>query len=52
MSDVSRKVGPVTGAGSGIGRATALEFARSGATVAVLDIDANRAAETTEMIRR
>ncbi|MEU5091591.1 SDR family oxidoreductase [Streptomyces sp. NPDC021356] len=51
MSDVSRKVGLVTGAGSGIGRATALEFARSGAAVAVLDIDESSAAETTEMIR-
>ncbi|MFB7599081.1 SDR family NAD(P)-dependent oxidoreductase [Streptomyces sp. NPDC056160] len=51
MSDVSRKVGLVTGAGSGIGRATALEFARSGAAVAVLDIDESSAAETSEMIR-
>ena len=50
MSDVSRKVGLVTGAGSGIGRATALEFARTGAAVAVLDIDEAAAAETTELI--
>ncbi|MBB4788399.1 NAD(P)-dependent dehydrogenase (short-subunit alcohol dehydrogenase family) [Streptomyces rapamycinicus] len=46
------KVGLVTGAGSGIGRAAALEFARSGAAVAVLDIDESTAAETTEMIRK
>ncbi|MEU8975327.1 SDR family oxidoreductase [Streptomyces monashensis] len=52
MNGVSRKVGLVTGAGSGIGRAAALEFARSGAAVAVLDIDASTAAETTEMIRK
>ncbi|GAA0901762.1 SDR family NAD(P)-dependent oxidoreductase [Streptomyces asiaticus] len=52
MSDMARKVGLVTGAGSGIGRATALEFARSGAAVAVLDIDESTAAETTEMIRK
>ncbi|CDR16210.1 SDR family NAD(P)-dependent oxidoreductase [Streptomyces iranensis] len=52
MSGMSRKVGLVTGAGSGIGRATALEFARSGAAVAVLDIDESTAAETTEMIRK
>jgi NAD(P)-dependent dehydrogenase (short-subunit alcohol dehydrogenase family) len=52
MSGVSGKAGLVTGAGSGIGRATALEFARTGAAVAVLDIDAAAAAETTEMIRQ
>jgi NAD(P)-dependent dehydrogenase (short-subunit alcohol dehydrogenase family) len=52
MSDVSRKAGLVTGAGSGVGRATALELARSGAAVAVLDIDEPAAAETTEMIRK
>ncbi|GAA1250257.1 SDR family NAD(P)-dependent oxidoreductase [Streptomyces javensis] len=52
MSDESRKVGLVTGAGSGIGRSAALEFARSGAAVAVLDIDESAAAGTTEMIRK
>ncbi|MFI0763601.1 SDR family NAD(P)-dependent oxidoreductase [Streptomyces sp. NPDC021218] len=51
MSATSRRAGLVTGAGSGIGRAAALEFARCGAAVAVLDIDENTAAETTEMIR-
>ncbi|MFD5389111.1 SDR family NAD(P)-dependent oxidoreductase [Streptomyces sp. NPDC127074] len=51
MSATTRKAGLVTGAGSGIGRAAALEFARCGAAVAVLDIDENTAAETTEMIR-
>jgi NAD(P)-dependent dehydrogenase (short-subunit alcohol dehydrogenase family) len=46
-----RRAGLVTGAGSGIGRATALRFARDGAAVAVLDIDADAAAETAESIR-
>ena len=52
MSETSRRVGLVTGAGSGIGRAAALEFARTGAAVAVLDIDEAAAAETAEMIQK
>jgi NAD(P)-dependent dehydrogenase (short-subunit alcohol dehydrogenase family) len=50
MSGVSRKAGLVTGAGSGIGRAAALELARGGAAVAVLDIDEPAAAETAKLI--
>src|SRR5215470_12690509 len=37
------KVGLVTGAGSGIGRATALGFARRGGAVAVADINGENA---------
>ncbi|GAA2073126.1 SDR family oxidoreductase [Streptomyces albiaxialis] len=46
------RAGLVTGAGSGIGRAAALEFGRLGAAVAVCDIDADAAAETAETIRK
>jgi len=40
----------VTGAGAGIGRATALAFARLGAAVAVTDIDEDNAEETARVI--
>jgi len=41
----------VTGAASGIGRATALAFAREGATVIVADIDADGGQETVRWIQ-
>jgi NAD(P)-dependent dehydrogenase (short-subunit alcohol dehydrogenase family) len=40
----------VTGGGSGIGRATALAFARVGARVVVADVDRRAGAETVELI--
>ena len=40
---VANKVAIVTGAGSGIGRATAVLLAREGATVVVTDIDSTTA---------
>lgn len=44
------KVGITTGAGSGIGRATALAFAREGAKVVVSDINEASAEETRDQI--
>ena len=49
--DYSGKVVLVTGASSGIGRATALAFADQGASVVIGDID-DGAAETVELIRQ
>jgi meso-butanediol dehydrogenase / (S,S)-butanediol dehydrogenase / diacetyl reductase len=46
------KVALVSGAGSGIGRATALGFASLGAKVGVADIDGGRAKEAAEEIAR
>jgi len=47
---LSHRVALVTGAGSGIGRATALAYARAGARVAAADIDRASAEETTRTI--
>ena len=44
------KVALVTGAASGIGRATALAFAREGARVVVVDVNAAAAQETADSI--
>ncbi len=44
MTDGTRRVAFVTGAGSGIGRAAALRFAAAGAAVAVVDVDGDAAA--------
>ncbi|MCV7197870.1 SDR family NAD(P)-dependent oxidoreductase [Mycobacterium angelicum] len=50
MKGFSGKVAAVTGAGSGIGRALAVELARSGARLAISDVDADGLRETEELV--
>ena len=47
-SEFAEKVFLVTGATSGIGKATALRFAREGARLALLDLDPARLADTVQ----
>src|ERR1700735_2190772 len=51
MEGFAGKVAAVTGAGSGIGQALALELARSGASVAISDVDTEGLAATEEQLR-
>lgn len=52
MGLVDGKIALVTGAAAGIGRATALKFAKEGAKVVVSDIDVKGGEETASLIRK
>jgi NADP-dependent 3-hydroxy acid dehydrogenase YdfG len=51
MEGFAGKVAAVTGAGSGIGQALAVELGRSGATLAISDVDLEGLAQTEERLK-
>lgn len=50
MGKLANRTALVTGAGQGIGRATAVKFAREGATLVINDLDAENLAETVRLV--
>ncbi|GAB4048382.1 SDR family NAD(P)-dependent oxidoreductase [Spirosoma litoris] len=52
MSSFANQVAFITGAGSGIGRATALAFSKADATVVVAEINESSGRETVELITK
>lgn len=51
MGMLEGKVAIVTGASAGIGRATALKFAREGAKLVLADLDTDRGHETEQLVK-
>jgi NAD(P)-dependent dehydrogenase (short-subunit alcohol dehydrogenase family) len=51
MEGFAGKVAAITGAGSGIGQALALELGRSGAKLAISDVDTEGLAQTEEQLK-
>src|SRR5882672_10026999 len=52
MADLKGKIGIVTGGGTGIGRATALAMAKSGAALVIGNRDAAKGEEVVQQIRQ
>ena len=51
IADLSGRAALITGAASGIGRASAVAFASAGASVALVDVDADGLADTAAAAR-
>ena len=52
MKDFKNKVAVITGAGSGMGRELAIELAKSGANIALAEIDETTLNETAELLKK
>ncbi len=52
MKRLTGRTAVITGGGSGIGRSIAVRFAEEEATIAIVDVDANGAAETAELVEQ